>query len=97
MRAMYAPQAAFLSELFGTRVRYSGASLGAQLASVFAGGLAPFIGTACSRPATAAVRCALCHRHGGGHHRGCLHRGRDLTRRQRLNIVGSMITRYRWR
>jgi len=44
--AMYAPQAAFMSELFGARVRYSGASLGAQLASVFAGGLAPFIGTA---------------------------------------------------
>ena len=36
---MYAPQAAFLSELFGTRVRYSGASLGAQLSSVLAGGL----------------------------------------------------------
>ena len=31
------------SELFGTSVRYSGASLGYQLASVFAGGLAPFI------------------------------------------------------
>jgi MFS transporter, MHS family, shikimate and dehydroshikimate transport protein len=44
--AMYAPQAAFLSELFGTRVRYSGASLGAQLASVVAGGLAPLIATA---------------------------------------------------
>lgn len=44
--AMYAPQAAFLSELFGTRVRYSGASLGAQLASVIAGGLSPFIATA---------------------------------------------------
>ena len=44
--AMYAPQAAFMSELFHARVRYSGASLGAQLASVFAGGLAPFIGTA---------------------------------------------------
>ena len=43
--AMYGPQAAFLSELFGTRVRYSGASLGAQLASVFAGGLAPFVAT----------------------------------------------------
>jgi len=43
--AMYAPQAAFMSELFDARVRYSGASLGAQLASVFAGGLAPFIGT----------------------------------------------------
>jgi len=44
--AMYAPQAAFMSELFDARVRYSGASLGAQLASVFAGGLAPFVGTA---------------------------------------------------
>jgi MFS family permease len=43
--AMYAPQAAFLSEMFGTRVRYSGASLGAQLASVVAGGLSPFIAT----------------------------------------------------
>jgi MFS transporter, MHS family, shikimate and dehydroshikimate transport protein len=44
--AMYGPQASFFSELFGTRVRYSGASLGYQLASVFAGGLAPFIATA---------------------------------------------------
>jgi metabolite-proton symporter len=43
--AMYGPQGAFLSELFGTRVRYSGASLGTQLASVFAGGLAPLIAT----------------------------------------------------
>jgi hypothetical protein len=43
---MYAPQAAFFSELFGTRVRYSGASIGSQLASVFAGGLSPFIATA---------------------------------------------------
>jgi MHS family shikimate/dehydroshikimate transporter-like MFS transporter len=43
--AMYAPQAAFLSELFGTRVRYSGASLGAQLSSVLAGGLSPIIAT----------------------------------------------------
>ena len=37
---MYGPQAAYFAELFGTRVRYSGASLGYQLASVFAGGLA---------------------------------------------------------
>jgi MFS family permease len=43
---MYAPQAAFLSELFSTRVRYTGASLASQLASVFAGGLAPLIATA---------------------------------------------------
>jgi metabolite-proton symporter len=41
--AMYGPQAAFFSELFGTRVRYSGVSLGYQLASPFAGGLAPII------------------------------------------------------
>jgi MFS family permease len=33
-------------ELFGTRVRYSGASLGSQLSSVIAGGLSPFIATA---------------------------------------------------
>ncbi len=43
--AMYGPQASFFSELFGARVRYSGASLGYQLASVIAGGLSPFIAT----------------------------------------------------
>jgi metabolite-proton symporter len=43
--AMYGPQAAFFAELFGTRVRYSGASLGAQLAAVVAGGTSPFIAT----------------------------------------------------
>jgi MFS family permease len=43
---MYAPQAAFFSELFGTSVRYSGASVGYQLASVVAGGLAPIIALA---------------------------------------------------
>jgi len=41
--AMYGPQASFFSELFGARVRYSGASLGYQLASVLAGGLSPMI------------------------------------------------------
>jgi MFS transporter, MHS family, shikimate and dehydroshikimate transport protein len=44
--AMYGPQAAYFSELFGTRVRYSGASLGYQLASVLAGGLSPLIAVA---------------------------------------------------
>jgi hypothetical protein len=42
---MYGPQAAFFSELFGADVRYSGASLGYQAASVLAGGLAPTIAT----------------------------------------------------
>jgi len=44
--AMYGPQAAFLSELFGTKVRYSGVSIGYQLASIVAGGLAPIIAVA---------------------------------------------------
>ncbi len=43
--AMYGPQASFFSELFGTRVRYTGASLGYQLSSVLAGGLSPLIAT----------------------------------------------------
>jgi len=43
---MYGPQAAFYSEMFGTRVRYSGASLGYQLASVLSGGFAPLIAAA---------------------------------------------------
>ena len=43
---MYSPQAAFFSELFGTSVRYSGASVGYQLASVVAGGIAPIVAIA---------------------------------------------------
>jgi MHS family shikimate/dehydroshikimate transporter-like MFS transporter len=42
---MYGPMAATLSELFGTHVRYSGASLVYQLTSVISGGVAPFIAT----------------------------------------------------
>ncbi|MEU8199216.1 MFS transporter [Microbispora amethystogenes] len=44
--AMYGPQAAFFSELFATRVRYSGVSIGYQLASIVAGGVAPLIAVA---------------------------------------------------
>lgn len=43
---VYGPLAAFFTELFGVQVRYSGASLGYQAASVVAGGLAPFVATA---------------------------------------------------
>jgi metabolite-proton symporter len=44
--AMYGPQAAFFTELFSTRVRYSGASIGAQLSSIGAGALAPIVAVA---------------------------------------------------
>ncbi|GHO83994.1 MFS transporter [Dictyobacter formicarum] len=43
--SVYGPQAAFISEHFGTKLRYSGASLGYQLASLTAGGPAPIIAT----------------------------------------------------
>ncbi|HEY1750769.1 MAG TPA: MFS transporter [Caulobacteraceae bacterium] len=41
--AMYGPQAAFISELFPTRYRYSGTSISYQVTSIFAGSLAPVI------------------------------------------------------
>jgi len=43
---MYGPQAALIAESFTGRVRYSGASIGYQLASIIAGGPAPLIATA---------------------------------------------------
>jgi metabolite-proton symporter len=44
--AMYGPQASFISEMFPTRVRYTGASMGYQLAGIIGGGIAPIISTA---------------------------------------------------
>ena len=43
---MYGPQGALIAECFTPRLRYSGASIGYQLASVTAGGPAPLIATA---------------------------------------------------
>jgi MFS family permease len=42
----YGPQAALIAEAFTPRLRYSGASIGYQLASIIAGGPAPLIATA---------------------------------------------------
>jgi metabolite-proton symporter len=60
---MYGPQGAYFAELFGTRVRYSGASLGYQLASVFAGGFAPLVAAALLKvwgwPAVAAYMAVM--------------------------------------
>jgi MFS family permease len=43
---MYGPQAALIAEAFTPRLRYSGSSLGYQLASIIAGGPAPLIAAA---------------------------------------------------
>jgi metabolite-proton symporter len=61
---MYGPMAAILSELFGTRVRYTGASIVYHLTSVVSGGGAPFIATLLLArygwPAVAAYMSACC-------------------------------------
>jgi MFS transporter, MHS family, shikimate and dehydroshikimate transport protein len=44
--AIHGPMAAFISETFGTKVRYTGASLSYQTGAVLGGGLSPFIATA---------------------------------------------------
>jgi MFS family permease len=57
--AMYGPQAAFIAELFPTRVRYSGASLAYQVTSVFAGSLAPIVALALFRDTGSATPIAV--------------------------------------
>ena len=46
---MYAGQPAIMAEMFPTRMRYSGVSLGYQVTSIVAGSLAPIIATALLR------------------------------------------------
>ena len=43
--SMFAPQAAYFSELFDTRVRFSGLALAREVSAPFAGGIAPFVAT----------------------------------------------------
>ena len=47
--AMYGPQASFIAEMFPTRVRYTGASMGYQLAGIVGGALAPIVSVALLR------------------------------------------------
>jgi MFS transporter, MHS family, shikimate and dehydroshikimate transport protein len=64
---MYGPLAALFTEMFSARVRYSGASMGYQLAAVAGGGFAPLImtsllaatGTSLSVSAYMFVMCAI--------------------------------------
>jgi MFS family permease len=61
---MYGPQAALIAESFTGQLRYSGASLGYQLASIIAGGPAPLIATwlfgAYHTPYAIAAYIAIC-------------------------------------
>jgi len=43
---MFGPESAYFPELFGSRVRYSGASFGFQASAAIGGGFAPIIATA---------------------------------------------------
>lgn len=56
---MYAPQSALMAEMFPTRMRYSGVSIGYQVTSIFAGSLAPIIATALLRTYHASLPISL--------------------------------------
>src|SRR6185369_3968378 len=43
---MFGPESAYFPELFGSRVRYSGASFGFQVSAALGGGFSPIIATA---------------------------------------------------
>jgi MFS family permease len=43
---MYGPQAAFIAEMFSTELRYSGASMGYQIAGILGGAIAPIVSIA---------------------------------------------------
>ena len=47
---MYAGQPAIMAEMFPTRMRYSGVSLGYQVTSIVAGSMAPIIAASLSAP-----------------------------------------------
>ncbi|HWH18724.1 MAG TPA: MFS transporter, partial [Allosphingosinicella sp.] len=57
--AMYGPQAAFITELFPTSIRYSGVSIAYQLTSIVAGSLAPIIALALYQRYDSAVPVAI--------------------------------------
>ena len=56
---MYAGQPAIMAEMFPTRMRYSGVSLGYQVTSIIAGSLAPIIATTLLREFNSWVPIAI--------------------------------------
>ena len=69
---MYGPQAALIGESFPTHLRYGGAGLGYQLASVFAGGPAPLLATWLLHETGTPYSISDLHRHRRSHHRHLL-------------------------
>ncbi len=69
---MYGPQAALIAESFTGRLRYTGASIGYQLASIIAGGPAPLIAAAlfASYRSWVAICCLYQHMCGDQRDRG---------------------------
>jgi MFS transporter, MHS family, shikimate and dehydroshikimate transport protein len=59
---MFGPTASMIAEAFSTRVRYTGTSIGSQIASVVGGGFAPFIasGLYAATGTTVALSIFLC-------------------------------------
>lgn len=56
---MYAPQPSMMAEMFPTRMRYLGLSLGSQVTSIFAGSLAPIIAVSLLKKFDSAVPIAI--------------------------------------
>jgi len=67
--AMYGPRAGLITELFPTCVRYSGASMGYQLAGVLGGALAPIVASRWSVGSAHRPGHAVRHRRARGHGR----------------------------
>ena len=87
---MYGPQAALIGESFPTHLRYGGAGLGYQLASVFAGGPAPLVATWLLHETGTPYLDLDLHRRGRGHHGDLLPRsGRPFPGEHRRRAVYS--------
>jgi MFS family permease len=56
---MYAPQPAIMSEMFPTRMRYSGVSVGYQVTAIVAGSFAPIIATFLLRNTGSSIPIAI--------------------------------------
>ena len=86
---MYAPQPAIMAEMFPTRMRYSGVSLGYQVTSIVAGSLAPLIAVKLldiyDSPVPISIYLAIACAHHPG--RGALHPGHQWIDLKSLDVA----------